>query len=158
VVGALEPRKAPEVVARAWAAARAEGLRAGLVFAGAGRVEVDAEVVQPSDDDLPALYANALAVVQPAWLEGFAFPPIEGLAHGTPAIVADLPLYDETIGAGALRFPPGDERALAEALLRMEREDGLRERLVTAGQEAIAPLSWDRAASDLRAVFAEVVR
>jgi glycosyltransferase involved in cell wall biosynthesis len=156
VVGALEPRKAPGLVLAAHARARSAGLQAGLLFAGAGRVAVPgAEVVQPTDDELRELYAGALAVVQPAHLEGFGFPPVEGLAHGTPAIVADLPLSNETIGGGALRFPPGDEAALADALLRMEREDGLRKRLVAAGREAIAPLSWDRAASELRAVLAE---
>lgn len=158
VVGALEPRKAPELAERAWRRARAAGLRAELVFAGAGRVAVGAEVVRPGDDELRALYAGALAVVQPAWLEGFGFPPVEGLAYGTPAIVADLPLYDETIGAGALRFAPGDEAALADAMLRIEREDGLRERLVAAGREAIAPLSWDRAARELHAVLTEAAR
>ncbi|MFL5846830.1 MAG: glycosyltransferase family 4 protein [Solirubrobacteraceae bacterium] len=157
VVGALEPRKAPELVLAAHARARSAGLRAGLVFAGASRVAIEgAEVLEPTDDELRALYAGALAVVQPAHLEGFGFPPVEGLAAGTPAIVADLPLYDETIGDGALRFAAGDERALADALLRMEREDGLRERLVAAGQTAIAPLSWERAARELHTVLAEV--
>ena len=37
-VGALEPRKAPDLLVRAFAAARAEGLRARLVFAGEGRL------------------------------------------------------------------------------------------------------------------------
>lgn len=160
-VGALEPRKAPDVLARAFARARDEGLEAELVFAGSGRIDVGGEgvrVVEAGDDELPALYAGALAVVQPAWLEGFAFPPVEGLAHGTPAIVADLPLYDETVGQGALRFAPGDERALADALLRVARHPELREQLVRVGQAAIAPLSWARAARELHDVFEAVAR
>lgn len=161
VVGALEPRKAPGLLVAAHARARGDGLRAGLLFAGAGRVNVageGVEVCQPSDDELHKLYAGALAVVQPAHLEGFGFPPVEGLAHGTPAIVADLALYTETIGAGALRFPAGDEAALAAALLRIDGEPALREQLVRDGQAAIAPLSWARAARELRAVLAEVAR
>jgi glycosyltransferase involved in cell wall biosynthesis len=160
-VGALEPRKAPDVLARAFARARALGLQAELVFAGSGRVDVAGDgvrVVTPSDAELPALYAGAQAVVQPAWLEGFAFPPVEALAYGTPAIVADLPLYAETIGDGALRFAPGDEEGLAHALLRLERGPELRTQLVRSGQAAIAPLSWQRAARELRAVFEAVAR
>lgn len=159
-VGALEPRKAPDVLARAFGLARAQGLEAELVFAGAGRLEVAGEgvrVVRPDDDDeLHALYAGALAVVQPSFLEGFGFPPIEGLARGVPAIVSDLPVYGETVGAGALRVPAGDEQALAGALLRVEREPALRERLVHDGRETIAALSWERAARETRAVLAEV--
>jgi glycosyltransferase involved in cell wall biosynthesis len=158
-VGALEPRKAPDVLARAFARARAGGLRAELVFAGHGRVAVGGEGVRvvraPDDAALRRLYAGALAVVHPALLEGFAFPPVEAIAHGTPAIVADLPVHDETVGAGALRVPPGDERALAAALLQIERDPALRDRLVTAGQAAVASLSWQRAARETHAVLAQ---
>lgn len=161
VVGALEPRKAPEVAVRAHTLARAQGLKAELVFAGAGRAAVDGEgvrVASPDDTELAGLYAGALAVVHPAWLEGFAFPPVEGLACGTPAIVADLPVYDETVGEGALRFAPGDEAALAHAMLRLERAPDLRAQLVRVGQEAIAGLSWQRAARETRAVLAAAAR
>lgn len=161
VVGALEPRKAPEVAVRAHALARAQGLEAELVFAGGGRCVVEGDgvrVVAPDDHGLAALYAGAVAVVHPAWLEGFAFPPIEGLVRGTPAIVADLPLYAETVGAGAVRFTPGDEAALAHAMLRLERVPALRAQLVRAGQAAIASLSWQRAARETRAVLAGAVR
>jgi glycosyltransferase involved in cell wall biosynthesis len=160
-VGALEPRKAPDLLVRAHRRARASGLRAGLVFAGSGRVAVAGEgvrVLTPDDAGLRELYAGALAVVQPAHLEGFGFPPVEGLAFGAPAIVSDLPVYGETVAGGALRVPAGDERALADALLRLERDPGLRERLVTEGRAAIAGLSWERAARETHAVLAGAVR
>lgn len=148
-VGAREPRKAQDLLARAHARAANRGLDAALVFAGDGSV---------GDAELDALYRGALAVVHPAHLEGFGFPPVEALARGVPAIVADLPVYAETVGEGALRFPPGDEEALADALLRIERDEALRARLVTAGAAAVAELSWERCAADLRAVLAEVAR
>jgi glycosyltransferase involved in cell wall biosynthesis len=161
-VGALEPRKATGLLARAYARARDQGLRAELVFAGEGRVTVSGEGVRAlgTQDDaaLRALYAQAIAVVHPALLEGFGFPPIEGLAHGVPAIVADLPVYEETIGGGALRVPPGDEEALAAALLRVEREPALRDELVAAGRAAIASLSWEQAARETHAILAEAAR
>lgn len=151
-VGALEPRKAPELLARAHARARARGLEAHLVFAGEGRLA--RAVIGPTvhvtgwitDAELRGLYRRALAVVHPALLEGFAFPPVEGLIHGTPAIVADLPVHAETVGDGALRVAPGDEEALATALLDLEREAALRVRLVAAGAEAVERLSWRAAA------------
>ena len=69
-----------------------------------------------------ALYERALAVSCVSREEGFGFTPLEALARGTPAVVSDLPVFDETVGAGALRVPPGDAAALADALLRLERE------------------------------------
>jgi glycosyltransferase involved in cell wall biosynthesis len=69
--------------------------------------------------------------------------------------VADLPVFAETLGDGALRVPPGDADALADALLRLEREPGLRERLTEAGREAVRALSWERTARETRAVLEE---
>lgn len=160
-VGALEPRKDPELLVRAHARARRDGLAAELVFAGAGRlaprlsgpgVHVLGHV---SDADLDALYAGGLALVMPSRLEGFGWPPLDATVRGTPAVVADLPVYGETIGDGALRVPPGDEGALAAALRRVEDEPALRERLVAAGRGAIEPLTWARAADAAHAVLVD---
>jgi glycosyltransferase involved in cell wall biosynthesis len=161
-VGALEPRKLPGVLVEAHGLARSRGLRAGLVFAGDGPLRGELERSQAtvlghvSDRALEALYAGALALACVSRDEGFGFTPVEALARGTPALVADLPVFEETLGAGALRVPPGDAEALAEALLRLQHEAGLRERLVAAGREAVAQLSWERAARETRAVLAEV--
>ena len=51
-------------------------------------------------------------------------------------------------------MPAGDPRALAEALLRLEREPGLRDRLAEAAARAAEQLSWERAARETRAVLA----
>ena len=159
VVGALEPRKGVEVALGAHREARTRGLAAELRFAGSGRQAVAGDGVHhhpaPTDAELHALYAGATAIVHPALLEGFGFPPVEGLLHGVPAIVADLPVYDETIGGGALRVPPGDAGALAEAMLRLEQDADLRSSLVARGQDAVARLSWERAAAETHAVLAE---
>jgi glycosyltransferase involved in cell wall biosynthesis len=160
-VGALEPRKLPGVLVEAHRRAASRGLRAGLVFAGEGPLQAQlgrsgAVVLgHVPDEVLEALYLRALAVVCVSRDEGFGFTPVEALARGTPAVVADLPVFAETLGGGALRVTPGDADALAEALLRLEREPGLRERLAEAGGDAVARLSWERAAHETRAALAE---
>ena len=156
-VGALEPRKAPDVLVRAHALARADGLRADLVFAGEGRLapRLRGEGVRVLGrvDDLAPLYRDALALVMPSRLEGFGFPPLEAALHGTPAIVSDLPVFAETLGDAALRVPAGDERALADALLQAERDAALRERLAAQARAAAAELTWPRAAAQLHALL-----
>jgi glycosyltransferase involved in cell wall biosynthesis len=160
-VGALEPRKLPGVLVEAHALARARGLGASLVLAGDGPLRAELERTQATvlghvpDGTLDALYAGALALACVSRDEGFGFTPVEALARGTPVVVADLPVFEETLGDGALRVPPGDAEALADALLRLERDAGLRERLVAAGRGAVAELSWERAARETRAVLAE---
>jgi glycosyltransferase involved in cell wall biosynthesis len=147
-VGAQEPRKALDVLAAAHARARAQGLDAELVLVGDGAQRVD-------DAELAALYAGALAVVQPSYLEGFGLPPLEAAAHGTPAVVSDLPCFAETLGDAALRVPPGDTDALADALLRIAGDAELRERLGAAARERAAAYTWDRAAITMHALLAE---
>jgi len=156
-VGALEPRKAPDLLIDAFLRARARGLQAALVVVGEGRLDPRGPGVRRLGrvDDLGALYAGALAVVLPSWLEGFGLPPVEGLAAGAPAIVSDLPVFREVLGDGALYVPPGDAEALADSLLSLERDPALRSRLLAAGQAKIAPLTWAETARRTRAVLAE---
>jgi glycosyltransferase involved in cell wall biosynthesis len=159
-VGALEPRKRPEIMLEAHRRARSAGLKASLVFTGEGpmRGELAAGgatlLGYVADAQLDVLYREALGLLCVSREEGFAFTPVEALARGTPAIVADLPVFAETLGGGALRVPPGDAEALAQALLRLERDDELRARLVDAGKAAVSGLSWQRAATRTRAVLA----
>ena len=143
-VGALEPRKAPDVLGAGFQLARERGLEAELIVAGDGRVNVEAPGVRRLGhvEDLGSLYAGALAVVLPSWIEGFGLTPVEGIAAGTPAIVSDLAVLREVLGEGALYVRPGDASGLADALLRVAAEPELRARLLTAGRAAIAPLSW----------------
>jgi glycosyltransferase involved in cell wall biosynthesis len=160
-VGALEPRKAPDLLVRAFSAARTAGLAATLVFAGEGRLagslSADGVTVlrRVSDVELDALYRGALALVVPSLLEGYGLPVREALARGTPAVVSDLPVFGADLDRAVLRVPPGDEAALTTALLRLEREAGLRAALAAAAAPAVAGLSWVQAAFRTRAVLAE---
>lgn len=161
-VGALEPRKAPELMAGAHQRARDAGLQAELWFAGEGRVDVSGEGIRalgaPHDAALESLLSGALALVMASWLEGFGLPPLEAAACGTPSIVSDLPVYDETLGDNVVRVPRGDEVALAGALLRMEREPQARAALGAAAHRAVAPLTWARAARETHAVLVEAAQ
>jgi glycosyltransferase involved in cell wall biosynthesis len=161
-VGALEPRKAPDVLVAAYAAARRRGLDADLVVAGDGRLREGVagpgvrRLGRVDDGRLARLYSGALAVVLPSWVEGFGLTPLEGLAHGVPAVVSDLPVLRERLGDdGALYVAPGDREGLAEALLAVARDPGLRARLLAAGRSATAGLSWQRTARATRAILAE---
>jgi glycosyltransferase involved in cell wall biosynthesis len=161
-VGALEPRKAPDVLVAAHARARADGLESELWLAGTGRLgpRLDGPGVRRlghvADAERAALYAGALALVLPSRLEGFGLAPVEALATGTPVVAGDLPVLREVLGDdGALWVTPGDADGLARALLRVEREPDLRAALARAGRTATAGLSWAATARATRAVLAE---
>jgi glycosyltransferase involved in cell wall biosynthesis len=149
------------VLARAFARARKRGLDADLVFAGEGRLAEQLPgpgirlLGRVCDAELDALYTGALALVMPSVLEGYGLPVREALARGTPAVVSDLPVYGPELSSAVLRVPPEDELALADALLRIGGEDGLREDLARAARQAVAGQTWRAAARQTRAVLAE---
>ena len=161
-VGALEPRKAPDLLLEAFVRARAAGLKADLRIVGDGRLSGRLLAHgayrhgRVGDAELSGLYRDALALAFPSRLEGFGLPPVEALRAGTPVVASDLPVLREVLSdAGAMWVPPGDVAALAAALLRLEREPALRGRLVAAGRAATAELSWTATARATRAVLAE---
>jgi len=159
-VGALEPRKRPDLLVEAHRRARRRGLEAGLVLAGdgsmRGRLAGDGvtELGRVSDAELDGLYRGAMVLALASREEGFGFTPLEALARGTPVVAVDLPAIRETAGAGALPVVGGDADALAEALLRFEREPELRRTLLAGATDALDGLSWDRSARETRATLA----
>ena len=80
--------------------------------------------------------------------ESFGIVLIEAMAAGTALVASDLPGYANVArgGVDALLVPPGDPRALAEALNQVLRDDELACTLVAAGRERAAEFSMDRLA------------
>lgn len=148
-VGALEPRKGIDRLLAAH-----DGMAETLVVAGEGRVPVRGRNVETvgrvTREHKAALYAGALAVVLPSWCEGYGYPPLEGYAHGTPAIVSDLPALRETAGDGALCVPPGDVAALRAAMHALAGDEALRARLAAGGAAALGERTWAASAAALR--------
>ena len=94
--------------------------------------------------DLPELYAGAAAFAMPSLYEGFGLPCVEAMAAATPVVAADRGALPEACGGAALHADPADPDAFAAALVRAAGPE--RDRLVTAGSERAAGLTWERTA------------
>jgi glycosyltransferase involved in cell wall biosynthesis len=99
------------------------------------------------DAELPALYAGAAAFAMPSLYEGFGLPCVEAMAAGTPVVASDRAAVPEACGGAALLADPLDPDAFTEAVLSAAGKD--RERLVAAGRERAAGLSWELTARTL---------
>ncbi len=105
------------------------------------------------EDDMPALYAGALAFVFPSRFEGFGLPVLEAMSLGAPVITSNVSSLPEVAGEAALLVDPMDPAAIAAAMERLERDHGLREALGLAGRSRAALFSWDEAARTALAAY-----
>lgn len=102
------------------------------------------------------LMAGADAFLFPSFYEGFGLPVVEAMACGVPVITAGVTATAEIAADAALLVEPHDPQAIADAIVRLAGDPGLRGRLVTAGFERSARYCWDDAAARYRALFAEL--
>jgi len=121
-----------------------------LVSAGSGRGYMRAGAEPPvralgyvPDELLPGLYAGARALAMPSLYEGFGLPVLEAMASGVPVVAANRTALPETCGDAGLLVDPDDGAALADALLRVSRDEGLRSGMIRLGVDHAARFSWD---------------
>ncbi|MBK9711691.1 MAG: glycosyltransferase family 4 protein [Kouleothrix sp.] len=176
-VGGLDARKNLETLLRAWRQLRrAGGPRATLALAGRalGRdarlfPDLDALIaalgiqgsvarIDVPYADSPLLFSAATAFAYPSRYEGFGLPPLEAMACGTPAAVADASSLPEVVGDAALRVPPDDLPGWVAALWRLLGDPALRGELSRRGLERAADFSYERAAQATLEVYAAARR
>ena len=164
-VGTLEPRKNIPLLLEAWRPVHASH---GIELLLAGRRREDFAVLPPepglrvlgevSDDDLPALYSQALAFVYPSLYEGFGLPVLEAMQCGACVIASDDPAIAEVIGDAGPRLDPRDPRPWTEALLAVARGgDWLNQRRAQSLARA-REFSWQRTAIWTHEVYIEAQR
>lgn len=110
------------------------------------------------DDDLSALYAGASALCVPSLYEGFGLLIIEAMACGTPVLASTTPGLDEASGDVALRLPPEDPAAWAEAMRHIAEDGGLKQGLGERGRRHAAGFSWTRTATTVARVLEAAAR
>lgn len=110
------------------------------------------------DADLPLLYNTVDALVMPSFYEGFGYPPLEAMACGTPALTSETTSLGEIVGEAALTVDPTDVDAIADALIRLLTDEGLRADLRARGLRHVQRFDMDSFSRQVQAVYAQVAR
>ncbi len=105
------------------------------------------------DDQMVALLQGCTAFAYPSVYEGFGLPPLEAMAAGAPALVADIPVMREVVADAAMRLPATDPAAWEAALWRVASDEGWRTRLAQAGRARAARFTWEASAERVAAVL-----
>lgn len=126
-----------------------EGWEAVLQRAGSlGVRERILDVSAAGDTQLRCLYTHAEALLFPSLYEGFGLPVLEAMACGAPVVASNRSSLPEVVGDAGVLVDPGSPREMADAVLRLRREPGLREDLVRRGRARAAAFGWERSAHE----------
>lgn len=105
------------------------------------------------DEDLPALYSGAVALIFPSLFEGFGLPILEAQACGCPVLTSNVSSMPEVGGKGAILVNPYSE----DDIVRGIREVGeIRAKLVKAGFENVKRFSWEKCAKETLEVLENI--
>lgn len=96
-----------------------------------------------NDEELKALYSNALCFAFPSLYEGFGLPPVEAMSCGCPVLAGNMTSIPEICGEAALYCDPNDPKDITENMRSMIVDDRLRKRLISKGIERAALYTWD---------------
>jgi phosphatidyl-myo-inositol alpha-mannosyltransferase len=90
--------------------------------------------------------------------ESFGIVLVEAMAAGAPVVASDLDAFRRVLRDGEVGrlFAVGDAVALADALIAVLSDDGLRERYVAAASEAVRRYDWSVVASQIMRVYETV--
>jgi glycosyltransferase involved in cell wall biosynthesis len=111
-------------------------------------------------EDVDNIYADSDALIFPSLTEGAPFAIIEALASARPVVATDVGGISELIDEGQCGFvvPAKDPRALAEALLKLIRDQKLRKTFGENGRNKVYPhLSHTRLVKDMERIYLELV-
>jgi glycosyltransferase involved in cell wall biosynthesis len=105
---------------------------------------------------LAAAWVSAL----PSPKEGWGLTVVESNACGTPVVASRSPGLVDSVrdGESGLLVPHGDPGALAQALLRVLGDAGLRERLAEGGLAWASRFTWERCSDEAWSVAEAVAR
>jgi glycosyltransferase involved in cell wall biosynthesis len=105
-------------------------------------------VMNPSDQDLHALYQHATLYLIPSRLEGFGLPPLEAMQEGVPVAAARRGPLPEILGEAAVYFSPDDIEEMVRVMERALTNAELRKNLVEKGRSRVERYSWRRMAEE----------
>ncbi|EKD43324.1 MAG: glycosyl transferase, group 1, partial [uncultured bacterium] len=85
------------------------------------------------DEEFISVYQKTLALVHPAFLEGFSLTGLEAMSLGTPVIAANSSCLPEIYENSVLYFDPKDPNALVRTIKRLQKSPTLRKKLISLG-------------------------
>ncbi|HOV91096.1 MAG TPA: glycosyltransferase family 1 protein [Syntrophorhabdaceae bacterium] len=109
------------------------------------------------DNDLPAIYNLASALIFPSFYEGFGFPPIEAMACGCPVIASNTASLPEVCGDAVLYVDPNKTEDIAQKIELLLTNKSLIDRLKEMGFQRVRQFTWEKCAAETLKTIEEII-
>jgi alpha-1,3-rhamnosyl/mannosyltransferase len=110
-----------------------------------------------AEEDLDALYREAVAMVFPSRYEGFGMPVLEAMSRRCPVVAADATALPEVVAGAGLLLDPGDPAPWTAAMAQLLDDRGARRQLAEAGEARARTFAWPRSAQQLLDAYRELL-
>jgi glycosyltransferase involved in cell wall biosynthesis len=102
------------------------------------------------EEDMAGIYNSALAFIFPTRHEGFGIPVIEAMASGVPTAVSNLTVLKEVSDDASLFFDYKSPREIADAMIKLYKDEDLRKDLIKKGLKRVNNFSWEKTAHNTK--------
>jgi len=106
-----------------------------------------------SNEEIPYLYKQSLALVMPTYFGPTNLPPLEAFQLGVPVIYSDLPGLREQVGDAALLIDLSNPQSLVDQLLSLLHQPELCKNLIEKGRNQVSQHSDDERWKVLESIF-----
>lgn len=100
------------------------------------------------DQNLPALYNGAIALLFPSLFEGFGLPILEAMACSCPVLTSNISSMPEVADKAALLVNPDSEDEIAQGISKLFLDQKLKDSLKTMGIAQSKKFSWEKCAEE----------
>jgi glycosyltransferase involved in cell wall biosynthesis len=110
------------------------------------------------EGQLRYLYQRSDIFVLPSFSEGFPYTVLDAMVFSKPIVSTLLPVFEEYLSGSAFLVPPGDFKALAQAVVSLLGDGNLARELGERGRRLVeTQFSWDVVVRKVLDVYSEVL-
>jgi glycosyltransferase involved in cell wall biosynthesis len=110
------------------------------------------------EQELTMLLGSAYALIYPSLFEGFGVPVAEAMKCEVPVLTSEKTSMQEVGDDAALYFNPKDHADIADKIMLIYKDEGLRKRLIEKGKLNVKKYSWEKSAELFWQSILQVVR